>query len=289
MSKVAVVTDSNSGITQSMAKELGVYVLPMPFFVDEVEFFEDITLSQEQFYEKLLADADISTSQPSPEAVMKMWDKALLDYDELVYIPMSSGLSGSCQTAMMLAEDYNGKVEVIDNQRISLTMRRSVMDALALAEQGKTAKEIKEQLTAEKLEASIYITVSTLKYLKKGGRLTPAAAALGTLLRIKPVLQIQGEKLDTFSKARTMNHAKSTMIEAAKNDIESRFGGLAAQNFYMDVAYTKNRDEAEKFKTELEAAFPGVQIGYVDPLSLSVSCHIGDGAIAVAITQKHAG
>ncbi len=289
MRKVAIVTDSNSGITQEMGKQLGIYVLPMPFTIDGKEYFEGITLSQEEFYERLLQDADIATSQPSPESVMNLWKEALQEYEELVHIPMSSGLSGSCETAVALSQDFDGRVEVVNNQRISITQRRSVMDAIALAEQGKSAAEIRKQLEQEKMESSIYITLTTLKYLKKGGRITPAAAAIGTMLRLKPVLQIQGEKLDAFSKARTLNQAKTTMLDAIRNDMESRFGGIDAHRVYLDVAHTNNYEEAEKFKAEIEAAFPGFQVGYVDPLSLSVSCHIGDGALAIAATQIHAG
>ncbi|MCI9134570.1 MAG: DegV family protein [Lachnospiraceae bacterium] len=289
MRKVAIITDSNSGITQEMGKELGIYVLPMPFTIDGKEFFEGITLTQKEFYEKLVQDADIATSQPSPESVLELWEGALKEYEEVVHIPMSSGLSGSCETAIALAQDFDGRVQVVNNQRISITQRRSVIDAIALADQGKSAVEIREQLEAEKLESSIYITLTTLKYLKKGGRITPAAAAIGTMLRLKPVLQIQGEKLDAFSKARTLNQAKTTMIDAIRNDIENRFGGLDAHEVYLDIAHTNNEAEAERFRAEVEEAFPGYKVGYVDPLSLSVSCHIGDGALAIAATKIHAG
>lgn len=289
MRKVAIITDSNSGITQEMGKELGIYVLPMPFTIDGKEFFEGITLTQKEFYEKLVQDADIATSQPSPESVLELWEGALKEYEEVVHIPMSSGLSGSCETAIALAQDFDGRVQVVNNQRISITQRRSVIDAIALADQGKSAVEIREQLEAERLESSIYITLTTLKYLKKGGRITPAAAAIGTMLRLKPVLQIQGEKLDAFSKARTLNQAKTTMIDAIRNDIENRFGGLDAHEVYLDIAHTNNEAEAERFRAEVEEAFPGYKVGYADPLSLSVSCHIGDGALAIAATKIHAG
>ena len=214
-----------------------------------------------------------------------LWKELLEEYDEVVHIPMSSGLSGSCQTAIALADDFDGKVQVVNNQRISITQRQSVADALRLANEGKTAEEIKEILERVKLESSIYITVATLKYLKKGGRLTPAVAAIGTLLRIKPVLQIQGERLDTFSKARTMQQAKKTMIDAIRNDIETRFGGLDAKDVHLDIAHTNNEEEAVKFKAEVEAAFPGYSVEFVDPLSLSVTCHIGDGSLAIAATR----
>lgn len=284
MSKVAIVTDSNSGITQSQAKEVGVFVLPMPFMINEVTFLEDIDLTQEEFYQKLEGDANICTSQPSPEAVMKLWDEVLKEYDELVHIPMSSGLSGSCQSAMMLAQDYSGRVHVVNNQRISVTQFQSVLDAKELIAQGKSGKEIKDILEETKFESSIYITLDTLKYLKKGGRITPAAAALGTLLKLKPVLQIQGEKLDAFSKARTMKQAKSTMINAIKQDIERRFGGDLSK-VRLAIAYTKDKTVAEEFAKEVEAEFPDVPIR-MDPLSLSVSCHIGPGAVALAVTKN---
>ncbi len=286
MSKVAIVTDSNSGITQKEAKERGIFVLPMPFTIDGSEYFEDIDLTQEEFYEKLKDDADIFTSQPSPESVMNLWDEVLKEYDELVHIPMSSGLSGSCQTAMMLADDYDGKVQVINNQRISITQLQSCVDAQMLIEAGKSAAEIKQILEEDKLNSSIYIMLDTLYYLKKGGRITPAAAALGTLLRLKPVLQIQGDKLDAFAKARTASQGKSIMINAIKNDIETRFGGLDAMNVKIMFAYTQDREAVEAFVEEVKEAIPNCEVEYVAPLSLSVACHIGPGAIAVAVTQN---
>ncbi len=285
MSKVAVVTDSNSGISQELADKMGISVLPMPFTIDGKEYFEGISLTQEEFYEYLKKDADIATSQPSPESVLNLWKELLKEYDEVLHIPMSSGLSGSCQTAIALADDFDGRVQVVNNHRISITQRRSVEDAVRLAEEGKSAREIRAILEETKLESSIYITVATLKYLKKGGRITPAVAAIGTMLRLKPVLTIQGERLDSFSKARTMRQARQTMIDAIKNDIEKRFGGLGARGVYLDIAHTNNYEEAEDFKAEVEAAFPGYQVGFVDALSLSVSCHIGDGALALAATK----
>ena len=220
--KIAVVTDSNSGITQAEGKRLGIFVLPMPFMIDGQEYLEDITLTQQEFYERLSGGGDIGTSQPSPEAILKLWDQILEEYDEIVHIPMSSGLSGSCQTASVLAEEYDGRVWVADNHRISVTQRQSVLDALSMAQSGMSAGAIREKLEECGMDATIYITVDTLKYLKKGGRITPAAAALGTLLRIKPVLSIQGEKLDAFAKARTMKQAKSMMIAAIRHDLEAR-------------------------------------------------------------------
>ena len=285
MSKVIIMTDSNSGITQTQAKEMGVVVLPMPFYINEEMFYEDIDLSQEQFYEKLQAGGDIKTSMPLVGDVTDKWDELLKEYDEVVYIPMSSGLSSSCETAYMLSQDYDGKVEVVNNQRLSVTMRQSVIDAKNLAEAGKSAKEIKDILEAAKFDSSIYIMVDTLTYLKKGGRITPAAAALGTLLKLKPVLQIQGEKLDAFAKARTVKQAKNIMIEAMKSDFEKRFDSADGRNINLEMAYTHDLEAALAFKEEVQAAFPENEI-VLNPLSLSVSCHIGPGALAIACSKK---
>ena len=281
MGKIAVVTDSNSGITQEKGKELGVHVIPMPFYIDGELFLEDITLTQEAFYEKLASDCEISTSQPAPGEVMEFWDKLLKEYDEIVHIPMSSGLSSTCETAIMLSKDYDGKVEVVNNQRISVTQKTSVLDAVRLAKAGKSALEIKESLEAEKLEASIYITVDTLKYLKKGGRITPAAAAIGTVLNLKPVLQIQGDKLDSFAKVRGWKAAKKTMLDAMEKDINNRFAG---KKVHLEAAYTCSDEEALAWKSEIEKKFPGYEI-QLDRLSLSVACHIGSGAMAVACSR----
>lgn len=285
MGKIAIVTDSNSGITQAQGKEMGIFVLPMPFMINEVPYFEDINLTQEEFYEKLEAGAEVITSQPSPESVLNLWKEILKDYDEIVHIPMSSGLSGSCQSAMMLANDFDGRVQVVDNQRISVTQRQSALDALLLVSRGKNAAQIKDFLEKDKFNSSIYIMLDTLYYLKKGGRITPAAAAIGTLLKLKPVLQIQGEKLDAFAKARTVNQGKTTMINAIRSDMENRFGGAAKENIWLEVAYTKNLDAALQFKEELLKEFPGFDI-QMDPLSLSVACHIGPGSLAVACCKK---
>ena len=283
--KTAIVTDSNSGITQAQAKELGIFVLPMPFFINEELFFEDISLTQEEFYQRLLENADISTSQPSPGEVMDLWDKVLEEYEELVHIPMSSGLSKSCETAIMLAQDYDGKVQVVDNQRISVTQRRSVMDAVELAAKGVSAAEIKKILEDMKLESSIYITVETLKYLKKGGRITPAAAAIGSVLNIKPVLQIQGEKLDAYAKVRGFAQGKRTMLNAIRKDLEERFSDTPIEKLHFAVAYSGARtEEVDAWIKEVEEAFPGAKVEFADPLSLSVSCHIGAGALAVTVT-----
>ena len=283
--KIAIVTDSNSGITQAEAAELGVAVLPMPFMINEETFFEDITLGQEEFYERLESGADVVTSQPSPETVMNLWKETLKEYDEIVHIPMSSGLSGSCQSAVMLAEDFDGKVQVVNNQRISVTQRQSVMDAKLLAGRGMDAYEIKEFLEKDKFNSSIYIMLDTLYYLKKGGRITPAAAAIGTILKLKPVLTIQGDKLDAYARARTANQGKSIMTSAIRNDMESRFGGAAPDNIWLEIAYTKDRQAAEQFAQELLKEFPGFDIE-INPLSLSVACHIGPGSLAVACCKK---
>lgn len=285
MSKVAIVSDSNSGITQLQAEELGITILPMPFFVGDKTLYEDIDLTQKEFYQMLSENANISTSMPLVGNVTDTWDALLKEYDEIVHIPMSSGLSGSCETALMLAQDYEGKVQVVNNQRISVTQRQSVMDAMALAEQGHSAAEIKEILERDKFESSIYIMVDTLYYLKKGGRITPAAAALGTLLKLKPVLQIQGEKLDAFAKARTMKQAKSIMVAAITKDLEERFGDRTGKNVHLAVAHTDNQEEADEFAKELRELFPATGEIVIAPLSLSVSCHIGPGSLAVACSK----
>lgn len=281
MKKIAIVTDSNSGITQVMGKEMGIHVIPMPFFIDGELFLEDITLTQEEFYKRLGEDSDISTSQPSPGEVMECWDELLKEYDEIVHIPMSSGLSSTCHAAQSLSQEYEGRVCVVDNQRISVTQKQSVEDAIALRNAGKSALEIKEILEAEKLQASIYITVDTLKYLKKGGRVTPAAAALGTVLNLKPVLQIQGEKLDAFAKVRGWKQAKKTMLDAMEKDMLHRFQN---QKIHLEAAYTCSEEEAIKWKEEIEDRFPACEV-YMARLSLSVACHIGPGAMAIACSK----
>lgn len=286
MNKIAIMTDSNSGITQKEAEVLRIRVLPMPFLIDGETFFEEISLTQEQFYERLAQDVDISTSQPSPEDVTKAWEELLEENESIVYIPMSSGLSGSCQIAIMLADDYEGKVQVVDNQRISVTQRQSVLDAIELAKEGKTAVQIKEILEANKFESSIYIMLDTLKYLKKGGRITPAAAALGSALRLKPVLQIQGEKLDAFSIARTKKQGVSKMLAAIEEDIKTRFGGLDnMENIHMEVAHTVNEEAALELVEMIKERF-GVETVDMYPLSLSISCHIGAGSLAVACSKR---
>jgi len=285
MKKIAVITDSNSGITQEEAAQMGIVVIPMPFTIDNADYYEGINLTQEQFYEKLRNGGDVMTSQPSPDSVMDAWDEALKTHDEVIYIPMSSGLSGSCQTAYMLSQDYEDKVFVVDNQRISVTQRQSVIDALELAKRGKTASQIRDILIEDKFNSSIYIMLDTLKYLKKGGRITPAAAALGELLRLKPVLQIQGEKLDAFAKARTVNAGKTIMFNAIKDDSIKRFGGFDKDNVFIFIAYTDGCN-VEEYKAEIEKYFGTMKVDWGDPLSLSISCHIGPGAVAIACVKK---
>ena len=291
MSKIAIMTDSNSGITQQEARELGVFVLPMPFTVGGNDYLEDINLSQEQFYDFLEKQYTVQTSQPSPAEVTGTYKRLLEEYDEIVHIPMSSGLSGSCQTAYMLSQEqrFEGRVFVVDNQRISVTQRQSVLDAMALAAAGRSGSEIRDILLEDKFNSSIYIMLDTLFYLKKGGRITPAAAAIGSLLKLKPVLQIQGEKLDAFAKARTPQQGRKIMIEAIRKDIDTRFGGWdedAGKRVLLQIAYTKDTVKAQDFKEEVMRAFPGFEEPVMQPLSLSVSCHIGPGAVALACTQK---
>ena len=287
MNKIRIVTDSNSGITQEEAKKLGVFVVPMPFLINGEEYYEDINLTQEQFYAHLRGDASVSTSQPSIASVTELWDELLKEDCEIVHIPMSSGLSETCHTAQSLAKEYNGKVHVVDNQRISVTQKQSVLDALKLAENGISASQIKEILEQTKRDSSIYIALDTLKYLKKGGRLTPAAALIGSILRIKPVLQIQGEKLDAFKKVLSLKQAKQEMIGAIRHDLSTRFAQFRANGeMTLSVAHTDSFAEADTFRKELEQLFPDVPVLFVDPLSLSVSCHIGPGALAVTATRR---
>lgn len=286
MNKVAIITDSNSGIPQDEGKKLGINVLPMPFTIDGQTFYEDINLSHSEFFEKLMSGAEVFTSQPLVGDVGKLWDEVLKEYDEIVYIPMSSGLSGSCQTALMLASEYDGKVQVVDSQRISVTQKWDVLDAIKFAKEGKSALEIKEILETNKLNASIYITVNTLEYLRKGGRITPAVAILGGMMKIKPILQIQGEKLDTYSKSRTMSKAIKIMIDAIKKDINERLDPIEkGENVHVCIAYTYDKQPALELKNELEEIFPSSTI-ICDPLSLSVSCHIGPHALAIAACKK---
>ncbi|MCD8054702.1 MAG: DegV family protein [Lachnospiraceae bacterium] len=287
MKKIAIVTDSNSGITQKEAAELGIRVLPMPFYINETMYYEDITLDQDTFYARLAEGAEISTSQPMVGDVLDLWNELLREYDEIVHIPMSSGLSGSCETALSLAQDFEGKVQVVNNQRISVTQRLSVLEALQMAKEGMDAAQIRQRLEETRFDSSIYIMVDTLTYLRKGGRLTPAVAAIGSLLRLKPVLQIQGEKLDAFATSRSVRLARKTMIEAVQKDAACRFGG--AENCVFPMAYTHNPEELEQFRQEAMAAIPGhsPEDFYAAPLSLSISCHIGPGALAITCCRRH--
>ena len=283
--KTAIVTDSNSGITQKQGEELGIFVLPMPFMIDGQTYFEDIDLTHEEFYSRLEKGADISTSQPSPADVTELWDRILKEYDEIVHIPMSSGLSSSCQTARLLAEDYEDKVYVVDNHRISVTQRQAAVDSRDLAAKGWSGNQIKTILEEAARDSMIYITVDTLKYLKKGGRITTAAAALGTILRIKPILAIDGGKLDAFSKARTMNQARSTMLKALERDLAERMEDAGAEKTYLEIAHTSNEEMAREFEEQIREIYPWAEI-YTDRLSLSIACHIGPGSLACACTKK---
>lgn len=285
MKSIAIVTDSNCGMSPAQVKDLGIYMLPMPFFIDDKEYLEDIDMNQSEFFQHLEQNpgCKVSTSQPTPESVTTLWDKLLKDYDEIVHIPMSSGLSSSMQTARMLAEDYDGRVRVVNNQRISGTLRYSAIEAIQQAKNCLSADEIGTWLEETRFDSSIYITVATLKYLKQGGRITPAAAAIGTMLRLKPVLQIQGEKLDAFSKARTMTQAKNTMTKAIKDDIADRFG----EKINLDVIHSHNLEAAEEFQKEVLTTFPNIGEVNIFPLSLSVSCHIGPGSLALTCSKVH--
>lgn len=285
MKSIAIVTDSNCGMSPAQVKDLGIYMLPMPFFIDDKEYLEDIDMNQSEFFQHLEQNPGcrVSTSQPTPESVTTLWDKLLKDYDEIVHIPMSSGLSSSMQTARMLAEDYDGRVRVVNNQRISGTLRYSAIEAIQQAKNCLSADEIGTWLEETRFDSCIYITVATLKYLKQGGRITPAAAAIGTMLRLKPVLQIQGEKLDAFSKARTMTQAKNTMTKAIKDDIADRFG----EKINLDVIHSHNLEAAEEFRKEVLTTFPNIGEVNIFPLSLSVSCHIGPGSLALTCSKVH--
>ena len=289
--KIAISTDGNSGLTRKEAAELGITIIPTPIIIDGEIYLEDISLTQELFYEKLTGKSQISTSQPSPESLKEHWDKLLEDYDEIVYVPISSGLAAAYDTAYQLTqteEKYKGKVFAVDNHRVSITQKQSLLDALKMVKEGKTAKEIAEWLTKTGPISSIYIMVDTLTYLRKGGRLNPAVAFVGNLLKIKPVLQCHGEKFDQYTKARKISDAKLAMINAMKKDFETKFKAeYDAGKMVLHVAHTQNSDAAIKFKAELEEAFPKVEIKFVDSLSLSVSCHIGPGALAVASSIKY--
>lgn len=288
MSGTAVMTDTNSGITPAEEENYGIHVLPMPIIVDGKTYFEGIDITAEEFYRKQTEGAVITTSQPSPGDVTDMWDRLLETYDEIVFIPMSSGLSNTCQTALLLAEDepYKRRVSVVDNHRISVPQAISVLDAKAMADKGKTACEIKSILEKEALDATIYIAVDTLEYLKKGGRITPAAAALGTVLKLKPVLTIQGDKLDSYAKARGMKSAFRIMLDALKADIASRFSHLREQGLLkVGIANTlMPADKLEEFKSEMRKNFPDMELVYF-PLTMSIGTHVGPGGIGIGAVK----
>ena len=276
--KIAIVTDSNSGIFERQARKMGVHVVPMPFSVNGEWLYEGVQLTAPDFYKAQAAGADITTSMPSPADVTELWEKLLADHDELVYIPMTSGLSGSCAAAAALAEDYDGRVQVVDNKRISLTQLQSVLDAKRLVKRGLTAAQVKAQLEQHALDASIYITCSDLKYLKKGGRITPAAAAIGTVLNIKPVLQIQGGRIDAFAKVRGSQQARERMLEALAADITGRFADMP---LHIGVAYSGGPEVGQKWQKFVQSRFPRCRV-HAAPLSLSIACHTGPGAVGVA-------
>ena len=280
--KVIVITDSSAGFSSSELKE-NLAIVPMPFMIDDEEFYEGVNLTKPHFYESLKSDKKISTSQPSPGDITSIWDEQLKKYDEIVYIPLSSSLSMSYQTALMLSSDYKGKVQVVDAKRVSVTQKQACLDALYLISLGKNAKEIKENA----LNSSIYIMVDTLKYLKRGGRITPVVAAFGALLKIKPVLQIQGDKLDNFAKVLNVSQAKQKMISAIKRDIDNRFlDDYVAGNLQISMAHTNNEEKLKEFAQEVKKAIPNVDIVFVDELPLIVACHIGEGALAISVTKK---
>ena len=286
--KVAVMTDENSGMLREDIDKLGIFMMPMPFFVNGELMYQTETFTHAQFYDELAKGAEVSTSQPSPGDVIDMWNSILgKGYDEIVYIPMTSGLSASCQSAKIFAEDFDGKVQVVDNHRISVTMEQSVMNAIEYVKEGMSAAEVKERLEKEAYDASIYITVENLEYLKRGGRVTAAGAAIGTILSIKPVLTIQGEKLDAFSKERGMKKARHCMVEAIKNDIDTRFKDLRdADKLRLCISYSYVDDATlDSWCQEVNEALPGYDL-LIRPLSLSIGCHIGPGALAIAVCRK---
>ena len=290
MPGIAIMTDSNCGIMPAEGEKLGIHVLPMPVIIDGRTYYEGIDITLEQFHEKQISGADITTSQPSPRDVTAMWDDLLRTHDEVVFIPMSSGLSNTCQTASMLAGDekYSGRVFVVDNHRISVTQAQSVFDAQILADEGKTGHMIREILEKEALDASIYIAVDTLEYLKKGGRITAAAAAIGTVLKLKPVLTIQGDKLDSFAKTRGMKSAFNTMLDAVKRDIASRFSHLKEQQLLkVGIANTlMDPDKFENFRKEMKENFPDMELVYL-PLTMSIGTHTGPGALGIGTFRVH--
>ena len=288
MKKVKIVTDSNSGILQSEAEDLGIYVIPMPFTVNNEEYLEEISMSQDEFYKHLEADADVKTSQPSQYYLENLWNDLLKDYDELLYIPMCSGLSATCANARRYAESFDGKVFVVDNLRISVTQRESVMEAIELAKKGKSASDIKKYLEDTKQKASIYITIGTYKYLKKGGRINPAVATIGSMLNVKPILYTRGDKFNKYAMTMSLSQAKKKMIAKIKEELETEFKDEYEKGkMYLSIAHTQNEEEAIKFKEEVLKAIPNAKFHYIAPLSLSVSCHIGPGALALAMAVNN--
>ena len=290
MSNTAIMTDSNCGIMPDEGRDLGIYVLPMPLIIDGQTYYEGVDITLDEFFKRQISGADITTSQPSPGDVEAMWTDLLRTYDEIVFIPMSGGLSSTCQTALILSEEepFRGRVFVVDNRRISVTQAQSVLDAKLLAEEGKTASQIKEILEAEALDASIYIAVDTLEYLKKGGRITAAAAAIGTVLKLKPVLTIQGDKLDSYAKARGLKSAFRTMLNAVKNDISSRFSHLREDGVLkLGIANTLMEPEKlELFINEMKENFPDMELFYL-PLTMSIGTHTGPGALGIGVVRFH--
>lgn len=289
--KIAISTDGNSGLSRKEAEELGITIIPTPIIIDGEIYLEDISLTQDLFYEKLTGNSQVTTSQPSPDSLKEYWDKLLEEYDQVIYIPISSGLAAAYDTAYQMTqtdEKYKGKVFAIDNHRVSVTQKQSLLDALKMVKEGKTCNEIVQWLTETGMKSSIFIMVDTLTYLKKGGRLNPTAAFVGNLLKIKPVLQYHGYKFDQFSKSRKVSDAKTAMINAIRNDLETLYKDeYESGKMVLEVAHTQCLEAALKFKEELMEAFPNLEFTFVDSLSLSVSCHIGPGALAVACTIKY--
>lgn len=279
--KIAILTDTNSGIHPDQAAQYGIHLIPMPVIIDNETYFENASITQDEFFQRLREGACVSTSQPAPGTLMDCWEGLLERYREILYLPMSSGLSGSCHTAAMLAEEYDGRISVVDNHRISVTLRQSVLEAKHMADQGKTAREIAAYLERDGLEASIYVAVNTLEYLKKSGRVTAAGAAIGTILNIKPVLQIQGGKLDAYKKVRGMRPAMQAMIDGLKQNQAGRFAG---QRMTIRAAYSGDSEAGKIWQAELQKAFPEYDIG-LDPLPISISCHTGEGALGVGIMK----
>ncbi len=285
---VAIITDTNSGISQEEADKLGIYLLPMPFSISGTDYLEGVNLSHDEFYEKQLADEDILTSQPSPAQVTDMWDELLNKYDCIVHMPMSSALSASCQTAIMLSneEEYKNKVYVVDNLRISAMQRQAAIDAKQMVDMGMSPEEVVARLMEARLDTSVYLMVDNLKYLKKGGRITAAAAAIGTLLRIKPVLTIQGGKIEPFAKARTLKQAKEIMLQAMADDMKNKFGDVDGSKTNLTVVYAKNHEQAREYAKEIQQAFPKVDRVDAEELPFSIITHTGPGVISITASKK---